>query len=161
MTVAQPFAYHRSIAPMMWVLVAIASVELVVVHLLLVLWLPWVALVVSAISLASILWLIAAIRSFRTLPVLVGADRVVLRAGRLRTVEIAPGNIAGFRGRWDRAALKEPGVVNLALIAYPNVVLDLREPIAGRRRSVTAVAHRLDHPAAFAAAIAALGHVHD
>ena len=33
--VTQQFAYHRAVAPMMWVFFGIASVELVVTHLLL------------------------------------------------------------------------------------------------------------------------------
>ena len=146
---------------MMWVLVAIASVELVVVHFLLALLWPWLALVLSAFSLATILWLVSAIRSFRSLPVLVDGDRIILRAGRLKGVEVAPMNVAGLRGSWDAAALKEPGVFNLALIAYPNVVVDLRVPIPVGRRTVRSVAHRLDEPAAFAAAIKALGPDHE
>jgi hypothetical protein len=146
---------------MMWVLVGIASVELVVVHFLLALWWPWLALVLSAFSLATILWLVSAIRSFRSLPVLIDGDRVILRAGRLKGVEISPTNIAGLRGRWDAAALKEPGVFNVALIAYPNVVVDLRAPVSVGRRTVRSVAHRLDDPAAFAAAIEALGPDHE
>jgi hypothetical protein len=102
-----------------------------------------------------------AIRSFRSLPVLIDGNRIILRAGRLKRVEIAPLNVAGLRGRWDAAALKEPGVFNAALIAYPNVVVDLRAPVSVGRRSVRSIAHRLDDPAAFARAIEALGAGHE
>lgn len=142
---------------MMWVFVAIASVELVVVHFLVAMWRPWVALTLSVLSLAGILWLVAVIRSFRTLPVRIGDGRLVMRAGRLRSIETTLGNVAGLRGHWDAAALKERGILNLALIAYPNVVVDLREPIVTKRGSVRAIAHRLDDPHAFVAAIEALG----
>lgn len=146
---------------MMWVFVAIASVELMVVHFLVAMWQPWLALIPSVVSLAAIIWLVTAIRSFRSLPVLIDGDRIILRAGRLKGVEIAPGDVAGLRGTWDAAVLKEPGVFNLALIAYPNVVVDLRGPVTVGRRTVRAVAHRLDDPAAFAAAIEALGPHHE
>ena len=150
------FAYHRSIAPMMWVFVAIASVELVVVHLLVALWRPWVAVILSALSLATIAWLVAAIRSFTTMPVVIDQGLIRLRAGRLKGVDVPLGNVRGLRGSWDAAALRQRGVLNLALIAYPNVVIDLREPVRSGRRAVGTVAHRLDDPAAFERAIEGL-----
>ena len=151
------FAYHRSIAPMMWVFVAIASVELVVVHLLVALWRPWVAVILSALSLATIAWLVAAIRSFTTMPVVIDRGRIRLRAGRLKGVEVGLGNVRGLRSSWDAAALRQRGVLNLALIAYPNVVIDLWDPVRSGRRAVSTVAHRLDDPAAFVRAIEGLG----
>jgi len=39
------FSYHRSIAPMMWVFVALASVELLVVHFLISFWSGTAALI--------------------------------------------------------------------------------------------------------------------
>jgi hypothetical protein len=46
-------------------------------------------------------------------------------------------------------------VLNLALLSYPNILVELREPLAVRRgRMVTAVAHRLDDAAAFERAVA-------
>ena len=147
------FSYHRAIAPMMWVLVVLASCELVVVHFLVSLWNRPVALVLSAMSLATLVWLVATILSFRLLPVQVDEDRVVMRVGRLKSIDLTAEMIAGFRKDWDAAAIKDRSVLNLALIAFPNVVIDLVEPVRVGRRSVRAVAHRLDDPTAFVAAI--------
>ena len=158
------FAYHRSVAPMMWVLVAIACVELVVVHMLVALWKPWVALALSLVSLGGLVWLIGVIRSFPRLPVRIGDGRLLMRVGTLRGIEIPLSAIAGLRKSWDAAAIKHRSVLNLAMIAYPNIVVDLREPImAGgpMPRPVIAVAHRLDDPAAFAATLEQLGRAHD
>ena len=150
---SQAFAYHRAVAPMMWVFVCVASVELVVVHLLVALWRPGVAMALSAVTLASVVWLMRVIASFRRLPVVIEADRLVMRVGTLRRVDVPRAQVTRLRDSWDAAALKQPGVVKLSLIAWPNVVVDIDPPLAGRWR-VTAVAHRLDDPAGFGDALA-------
>ena len=150
----QAFFYHRAIAPMLWVFVALASIELLVVHLLLSHWSPTTALILSALSLASILWLIGVIRGFRRLPVLLTPDTLVLRVGTLRSVTVPLGDVVGLRADWNAEWLRRRDVLNLALIAYPNVVVMLHRPVRAGRREVTAVAHRLDDPLAFAAALA-------
>lgn len=149
------FSYHRSIAPMMWVFVGLASTELVVVHFLLALWRYDVALVVSALTLPTLLWLLALIASFRRLPVQLMTDRLIMRIGRLRSIEVPLTRIVGIRSKWSSEDLKANGVANLALIAYPNVLLDLAEPVTTRRGAVSAVAHTLDDPASFRSALEA------
>lgn len=152
----ESFAYHRSVAPGMWAFVALASIELVVVHLLLMLWRPWLAAILSALTLTSIAWLIGVIRSFGRLPVTIDGRALVMRVGTLSRLVIPVEDIAGLRTEWDGALVKRRTTLNLALIAYPNVVVDLARPRPGRR-GVIAVAHRLDQPEAFVAAIERLG----
>lgn len=147
------FHYHCSIAPMMWVLVALSSLELVVVHFLLALWQPWVAVTASILTLASIVWIVRLILSFRRLPVLIEGDELVMRAGWLREHRVPLGRIAGLRDTWTADELKQRHVSNLALIAYPNVWLDLDQAVPGRRASITAIAHKLDDPASFRLAV--------
>jgi hypothetical protein len=140
----------------MWALFALSSIELAVVHLLVTVLAGWqAALMLSALSLAGMGWIVMLIRSFRRLPVRIGHDRVVLRAGRLRTVEVPLAHIAGIQRHWDSALLKQPGTVNLALIAYPNVLIALDPPVVTRRRPIHAVAHKLDAPDAFLEALGA------
>ncbi|WP_254602979.1 hypothetical protein [Sphingomonas bacterium] len=157
----QDFAYHRSVAPMMWVLVGLASIEFVVVHALLAMWKPAVAIVLSIATLASIVWLVAGIRSFRRLPVTLDAGMLVMRAGTLKRVAIPVSDIAGLRGQWDAAFVKRRATLNLALIAYPNIVVELAVPQRVGRRSIDAVAHRLDDRTAFVAAMERLGAADD
>ena len=155
------FPYHRSLAPMMGVFLALAGIELVVVHLLVALWRPWVALLLSLFSLATIAWVVALIRSFKRLPVRIAGGILIMRAGNLHRMDIPLADVAGLRPAWDAAALRQRDVLNLAMIAYPNIVLDLRRPIRlGRRREIRAVAHRFDDPVAFARAIARLESAH-
>ena len=61
--------------------------------------------------------------------------------------------VAGFRENWTSAELKARGVSNLALIAYPNIWIDLAEPIVGRRGPIRAIAHKFDDPIGFRSAV--------
>lgn len=146
--------YHRSLAPMMWVFFGLACTELVVVHFLVALWDWRVALALSLVSFSGIVWLGLIIASFRQLPVVLGEDQVLMRAGRLRAVRLRLDEIAEIRTRWDPEEVKGREVLNLALIAYPNVMLELRHPLGGRR-AIRRVAHRFDDPVAFHGALAA------
>ncbi|MDB5738312.1 MAG: hypothetical protein JWO65_1980 [Sphingomonas bacterium] len=156
------FAYHRSVGPMLGVLLGIAVVETMMVHLIaLGLWGWKVAAALALIDLSAIVWLVRLMRSFRRLPATIEGDRLTMRVGTLRSITIAVENIAGFRETFDAAAIKRRDVANLALIAWPNILIDLKHPIEVRhRRIISAIAHRLDDPAAFHAAIAQLERAH-
>lgn len=147
------FPYHRSIAPMLWVMVALSSIELIVVHFLLSFWSPTIAFILSALTLVSIVWIVLTVRSMRRLPVLLDEDRLVMRVGTLRCLDIPLDRIGGLRSDFDAAALKQSGIANLALLAWPNVFIELRTPIQQGRREFGGVAHKLDDGPAFAAAL--------
>ena len=152
------FPYHRSLAPMMWAFFALAATELVVVHFVLMLLVDWrIALAISLVSLSAVLWIVAMIRSFRRLPIRIEDGRVTMRAGTLRTIVLPLSDIAAVRTQFGAEELKRRGVVNLALIAYPNVLIELATPIGQGRRQAIAVAHRLDDPAAFVGALDSRG----
>jgi hypothetical protein len=144
------FFYTQAIAPMMWTFVAIAGVELVIVHFLLAFWSHLAAILLSAVSLAGIAWLVVGIRSFAKRPVTLDDRELVLRVGTLKQVVVPLSNIAGLG---EVAGTNKKAMLNLALIAHPNIVVTLRDPI-GRRGGIRAIGHRLDDPGAFAAAIA-------
>ena len=149
------FAYDRGLAPLLWVFACIMAAELLVTHLLVsALWSHVAAFIFSAVSLAALVWTLLFIRSLKRRPVLVDADGVTMRVGSLKSVRIPAGSISGLRTSWPREELKQRGVLNLALINYPNVMLDLDPPLPGRKCPLTAIAHRLDDPGGFVAAIA-------
>lgn len=145
------FGYRASVAPMLWVFIGLAGIELMVVHALLSHWFPMVALALSALTLVSIAWLIWVILSFGRLPVLIESDTLVMRVGRMKGYRIPLADIEGLRERWTAKELNKRGVANLALLAWPNVWIDLRRPRGCRR--VVAIAHKLDDAAAFRAAL--------
>ncbi len=144
------FSYTQGIAPMMWTFVAIAGVELVIVHFLLSFWSSVAALLLSAVTLAGIAWLVTGITSFARNPVTLDDRDLVMRVGTLKRVIVPVGNIVGLG---EVAGTDRKAMLNLALIAHPNIVVTLRDPI-GRRGRIRAIGHRLDDPGAFAAAIA-------
>ena len=155
------FTYHKAIGPMIWVLIGLSTVELVVVHLLLAHWWPRLAIFVALVTVAGIGWLMMFVRSFRRLPVLLDADRLLMRIGWLRSVSVPTESILGLRSSCDAATLKQRHVLNLALIAYPNVVVDLAAPVPVGRRKISTIAHRLDDPTGFAQALNRRGGGHD
>ena len=155
------FAYHRSLAPMMWVLLVLVLLEGAVVHLLVALWSPVAALILSLASLGAVFWLVAIIHSFRARPVRIADGRLYWPAGRLRAVEVELSQIAGLRGAWDAALLKERRCFNAALIAYPNIVIELAAPVVMGRRQIERLAHKLDDRDAFVAALSRLEGRHD
>lgn len=141
---------------MLWMFIAIATVELLIVHFLLVLWKPWIALAVSTVSLCAIVWIVALILSFRRRPVRIENGLLLLRAGMLKGIAVPLDQVAGVRSAWTAAKLKSRAVLNLALLAWPNVMIELAAPVPIGRRAVGMIAHKLDDPAAFTAAIRAL-----
>ena len=149
----QAFAYHRAVAPTVWAFVGIACVELAVTHFLVALWRPWVAAALSVVSLSGVGWLVALVRSFRRLPVLIEDERLVMRVGTLKRVDLSREQVRGLRANWDAQTFRGGEAVKLSLLAWPNVLVDLAEPVAGRRGPVRGVAHRLDDPARFTAAL--------
>lgn len=150
------FSYRNGIASMMWMLIGISAVEALAVHFLIWFWSPLVAGTLTLLTIGGIAWLVLLLLSFKRLPVTVGADGVTMRLGTLRGVHVPAGQVAALRGNFTSDEVKERGVLNLALIAYPNVLLDLDPPLAGKRGRIRSIAHRLDNPAAFAAAVEAL-----
>jgi len=146
------FSYHRAVAPMLWVLTALSGIELLVLHLLVSHWSPTAALLLSAVTLAGIVWLVVAIASMKRLPVVIGHDRLILRTGRFRRLDVSLADVAGLRREWNQALVKHRSTLNLALVAYPNVVVELRQARPGRR-GIKRVAHRLDDPGAFEAGL--------
>jgi hypothetical protein len=150
------FSYAHSLAPMLWVMVALGCAELLVIHLVVAaLWSAMAALALTLATLGALAWLVYFIRSMKRLPVLVSEREVTMRAGVLKSVAVARSNLAGIETRFPAGFVRRPGVLNLGLLAYPNVALALREPLAMKRRGapVAWIAHRLDDPAGFTAAL--------
>lgn len=142
---------------MMWVLIGLSMIEIATVHFLLSFWNGWVALTASLLTGATIIWLVHLLRSMRRLPVLLDDDVLVMRVGTLSRFDIDRANIAAVRQTWASGAERAKSVANLALIAYPNIMIDLTEPVMrkrlGRNIAISSIAHRLDDLQAFLIAI--------
>ncbi len=135
---------------MMWALAALSSIELLVVHLLVALRWPMIGWPLSLLSAAGLVWVVALIRSFSRRPHRLCEGVLHLYAGSLRHLVIPTANIARISADWEAGAHKGADAINLALIAHPNRMIELAEPLGRRRRILI----RLDDPSAFDAALA-------
>jgi hypothetical protein len=142
---------------MLWAFAALATIELLVVHLFLSLVWPTVAWVLTIATATSLVWLLRFITSFKRCPHALESDRLRLRMGSLRTIDIPLANIVGVRSHWPSGAEKSAASANLVPLAFPNRLIDFSPPVAGRRGPLSAVAIRIDDPGSFDAALAARG----
>ena len=142
------FANHRGVVPMLWVFAGLALIELLAVHLVVSLRWPVAAWPLSAVTALSVVWLVRWIVSWRRLPHALHADRLLLNKGSLRRVELPLAEIAAVHADLTGDLLKRRDSLNLVPIAYPNRIVELREPLSGRRRA-RRVAIRVDDPQSF------------
>lgn len=148
------FANDRGVTPMLWVFSALAVIEMIVMHLFVALKWPWIGWPLTALSALSVGWLVLWIRSWRRLPHELEDDVLTLHMGSLRSVRLPLSHIAAVTP--SMADLRAPGTRNLVPIAYPNRMIVLAAPSAGRRPAGR-YAVRIDDAAAFDAALAAAG----
>ena len=151
---ATGFAYHRYLTPMLGVFLVLQLIELGVTHMLVMMWSPKVAWVLLALSAWGVLWMIALLKSLRLNPVLLTADGVRVRGGFMIDVLVPYAQIADVRGPSGADEVKAKTTLNAAILSWPEIVLDLSEPLAvpglfGRNRIISKVAFKLDEPAAF------------
>ncbi|SFG26895.1 hypothetical protein SAMN05518801_11314 [Novosphingobium sp. CF614] len=148
------FAYHRHLAPMVSVLLAIQVIEIAVMDLLVGLWNRYVASVLTAIGLAALVYMVGLIKSLRLRPILLTEEGLLVRAGILHERFISYQQIAGIAPSIEAVEVKDRTTLDMALLAWPNVLLRLRQPIARRpflrtRPAITALAFKVDDPEAF------------
>lgn len=139
------FAYHRSLTPMVGVLLALALIETCACHIVAMAYWGWpVAIPLGLLDLMLFILLGALLRSFRTRPITLSEGVLTLRTGGRMTMAIPVDRIAGLRDHWSAEDLKASHVLNMALLTWPNIVLDLTAPVARRRKAITAIAHCVD-----------------
>jgi hypothetical protein len=156
---AVAFDYHRHLAPMCSVLLALQVIEISVVHLLVVQWSVTAALMLAFLGLGALISMVGLIKSFRYRPVLVAAEGVRVRTGILIDRLVPFAAIERLVTEFDGDAVRAPTTLNAGLLGWPNVMLRLREPLPRtglrRRPPIAAVAFRLDDPAPFVRMVAA------
>jgi hypothetical protein len=136
-------------------IVAIAA-ESLGVHLLVQHWSPAVAWVLTGLDLYGILWLLGDYHALRLLPTTIEDGVLHLRYGLRWTADIALSNIATVRPA--PADWKRKGVMKVAMLDEPKLLIELREPVtayglAGLKRSINAIAILPDDPERFEAVL--------
>jgi hypothetical protein len=155
---ARGFSYYKLVAPMMWAFLFLATIETLILHLLLSMWNPTVAWVVFIISDISVLYLLGLIVSLRRLPVTIDDNQVRIRAGILYDFSIPLASITNVTIYFPSTDVKRPGMLKTSLMAFPNVILEFTPSIPAPRPMgvgdpISRVAMALDDRTAFVEAI--------
>lgn len=148
------FAYHRHLVPIFSVVLFLQVMEIGAVHLLVSLVSPKAALVLFLISDLALVYMIGLMKSFRLRPVLAGEEGLTIRTGILLERFVAWAEVAAIRTGFPAEQVKSRATENAAFLAWPNLIVELAVPVErgsafGRRRSIDAIALRLDDPAEF------------
>lgn len=152
------FDYHQQIRPILLVFISLAAIEAVAGHLMLIRAAPVVRWTVFVISDLGLLYFVALAASLNKLPLLVSADRLVVRAGIFIEVDIPVDAIAQVHGISSERQRRRPGSVNTALMSQPSVFLEFSRqlpatiPVKGERQ-VWRAGVRPDNPIAFISAV--------
>ncbi|KWV94969.1 hypothetical protein [Erythrobacter sp. AP23] len=155
---AQAFDYHRFLLPMIYVFLALQAIELAVMHFLLMQWNATVAWIWFGLGIASGLWIIGLAQGFRLHPVLLTDEGLRVRSGIMVDVLVPYAAIAGVVPSVDAEQVKAKDTLNHAVLSWPNVMLELDQPIIvrpliGAERKIVRIALRIDDSAAFLAAL--------
>ena len=150
----QGFSYHRHLAPQMWALLAIAVIEAGGEHILIRHWSVVAGTVLAVIGDLGLIYMIGLVKSLRLRPVLLTPEGLRIRAGYLIDRLVPYEQIAGLRHAFTGEDLRANTNWNMGLLAWPNVMLDLKDPLHRRnlhadKRLVTSLAFRLDEPEPF------------
>jgi hypothetical protein len=148
------FAYHRYLAPQLWVLLCIVSIEAFGEHILIRHWNAVAGTVLAVISDVGLIYMIGLIKSLRLCPILLTPDGVRVRAGYLIDRVIPYAQIAQLRPLVSGDDVRAATCWNMGLLAWPNVMFDLNSPLPHRnllRGNLLAItiAFRVDQPAEF------------
>jgi hypothetical protein len=151
------FSAERSELPMLYVLLAIASIELFVVHILVSLVSPAVAWVLSAITVAGIIQIATIVRRIKQRPILVTDTGIVIRSAKGFEVDLPWGSITSVKPIGYGPAPSGDNVLGAALLAHPNILVETTRAFTvsrlGRSRSASSLTFRVDEPEAFIGAV--------
>jgi len=119
--------------------------ESIGMHLLVQMWSPIAAWVVTSLDLYGMLWLIGDYHALRLRPSFAENGVLHVRHGLRWSAEIALDNIDSVDDIREESEWKRKGVLKLAMLDEPRILVRLREPVvahglAGFRRTIDAVA---------------------
>ena len=151
---ARAFAYHRHLTPICATLLILSAIEIGVYHLLVGHWSRIGAIVMFVLSDLGFVYLLGLIKSFRFRPVLLMPEGVRVRAGILIDQLVPLDAIVAVESGFTGEEVRDPGTLNTALLAWPNIMLRLDRPmhrrsLLKRREPFNRIAFRLDDPESF------------
>lgn len=152
------FSRHRYEFPLLGMFGVIALIELVVVHLLVAQWSVTAATILSALTLLAMVQLGWLMRCMALRPTLVDRESILVRHGGRGEILVPMAAIESIEDVSFAPEEKGLATFRASLLAQPNVVLRLREPLAVGKRRVSTIALRLDDGHGFMREVAARKH---
>jgi hypothetical protein len=154
------FSVHRRVAYaalMIAVMIALV-VETAAVHLLVRLWSPVTAWILTGLSVYALIWMVGDIHAVRLRPVQISDEMLHLRLGLRWTISIPIGSIAAVRAPVGEVRAEKREYLKAVLIGTPNRRIESKEPVSaiglyGISRSVTTIDLHIDEPGQFDAAL--------
>jgi hypothetical protein len=154
------FSVHRNvgyIALMSAAMIALV-VETAAAHLLLRLWSPMAAWVLTGISLYTLVWLLGDLHAVRLRPMQIDDETLRLRVGLRWTASIPLDSIRLVQDPQSAEQSRGREFLKAVLVGAPNRRISLAEPIRavglyGLSREVTTIDLHIDDPARFDAAL--------
>lgn len=147
------FTRHRYELPMLGVFFVIAFVELFAVHLLVALWSPNAAWILTALTVLGMAQIALLVHEMTKWPSLIGDTGVTVRHGKRSEIFVPLNLIASVEDVAFRPEEKGPQTFRATILAQPNVAIRLSEPLRYGKRLLSTISLRLDDPAAFLAAL--------
>jgi hypothetical protein len=155
---ATPFSYHRGSRLLVWSLLFVAILEIVALHAVISIWSAKAAWTITIISMLGMVYLLGLVNAFARLPLLVSPEGLRVRTGLIIDQRLRFDEIASIETVMDCGDPKRPGFLKASVLAYPNVVVRLRRPMAIDRllkgpKTCDLIGLHLDAPADFVAAV--------
>lgn len=155
------FSTHRrtGTTAILATLMAATVVEAVPLHFLLRTWTPRLAWLLTALSALALVWILGLLRSVQLRPVLLDAERLVVRAGIRWSVAIPREAIAGVEVGHLKLPRGDARLLRATIATQPNVVVHLRAPVPAigmygtSREELTTIAFAVDDRHGLAAAL--------
>lgn len=151
------FSSHRqnSYGIFLFAIVIVLVIETVAVHLLIyMLWIKLVAWIFTAISIYTLIWMIADWQALRLRRTAISSDRIYIRLGSRWDVEIPRDSVISIGA--PKQPVNDVRPLKLVLLGDPNVEIELSRPVTARgiyglRRTSSIVRLQLDEPESFIA----------
>lgn len=143
------FTRHRYEMPTLAVFIAIAVVELLVVHLLVSLWSATAAWVLSGLTALMLGQIVLLVDGMIRWPTIIDSDGITVRYGRRGEIFVPLAQVVSVEDVAFRLEEKGADTFRATVLAQPNLAIRLSEPLKYKRRNLLSIAMRLDEPASF------------
>ena len=159
----QSFASGRSELPLLYVFLGLASIELLVVHLLVSLASSTAAWVLSALTALAIIQVMMIVRRIKHRLTVVSDDGITIRSAKGYELTLPWRQVKAMEAIGMGFEPKGPDVLRASLLSHPNVLVTAHEPFTirklGRKGERQKMAFRVDEPdVLLAAAHRLMGH---